>query len=229
MPKSTKAKKVSDVKQEKAWLKKSEPSKYAKYTVSTNKTILIVCEGQTEELYFKSFPVYGLTVETLNLKGQSKLILVEKTKSFVKRSGNKYDEIWCVFDMDKTRGEQEFADFDNAITKAKSHHYEVAYSNDAFELWFYLHFNYSDQNNLRHFYYKELGKIWNINYEDEGKKYKFCSEIYDLLKTEKASQADAIQRAEKLYLLQKDLIYHKQNPFTMVFRLVKLLNENLRN
>jgi hypothetical protein len=46
-------------------------------TIPMNKSILIVCEGQTEALYFKSFPMLGVRVDAVNLKGQSKLKMVE--------------------------------------------------------------------------------------------------------------------------------------------------------
>jgi hypothetical protein len=62
-------------------------------------------------------------------------------------------EVWCVFDMDVKRGADEFADFDNAISKALQLGYKIAYSNDAFELWFYLHFNLTESQHLRSFYY----------------------------------------------------------------------------
>ncbi len=69
---------------------------------------------------------------------------MESTTELVENSEEKFDEVWCVFDMDVKKGENEFADFDNAIKKALFLHYKVAYSNDAFELWFYLHYNYTD-------------------------------------------------------------------------------------
>ena len=57
MPKSTKAIKVTD--KNKAWNKKAQPSGYKIETIPIKKTILIVCEGQTEKIYFESFPVLG--------------------------------------------------------------------------------------------------------------------------------------------------------------------------
>ncbi|MFK7982754.1 MAG: RloB family protein, partial [Saprospiraceae bacterium] len=138
---------------------------------------------------------------------------------------------WCVFDMDVKKREKEFADYDNAIEKAKVQEpeYKVAYSNDAFELWFYLHYDYTEQQNHRKFYYDELSKKWNINYVKEGKKYAFCLEIYARLENDtNASQLDAIKRAEKLYKNQEDLPYHQQNPVTKIYELVEFLNQNLR-
>lgn len=225
MPKKTKARKVTD--SEKAWNRKPKPTVYRIEEIPINKTILIVCEGQTEELYFKSFQVLGVRVDAINLGGQSKLKLVETTEMI--QSEEKRDEVWCVFDMDVKRGEAEFSDFDNAIERAKNLGYQVAYSNDAFELWFYLHFEFTDAEHLRTFYYEELGKRLGLNYEKDGKSYDFCQKVYGILeKHEQCSQSKAIDRARKLYQERSDLPYHQQNPVTKVFELVEELNRNLR-
>ena len=229
MPKKTKAIKKTDVKAQKPWLKKVDASLYQIELKETNKTILIVGEGQTEKLYFESFPVLTLTVEAIDLKGQSKLKLIESTTSIIKNRNIKYDEVWCVFDMDFKQGKKEFYDFDNAITKGKSLDYNIAYSNDSFELWFYLHFHYTEQKHHRTFYYEFLGKEWNLNYERNGKTYKFCKEIYSKLENDdNASQNKAIERAEKLYNNQSELPFHQQNPVSLVYKLVNYLNANKR-
>ena len=226
MPKKTKAIKKTDIKAKKPWLKKINSSLYEIETEETGKTILIVGEGQTEKLYFESFPVLTLTVEAVDLKGQSKLKLIESTTSIIENSNIKYDEVWCVFDMDFKQGEKEFSDFDNAITKGKSLGYNIAYS---IELWFYLHFHYTEQKHHRTFYYKHLGTKWNINYTKVGKTYRFCKEIYSKLENDKgASQIKAIARAEKLLKKQSHLPYHQQNPISLVYELVNYLNQNKR-
>lgn len=227
MPKKTRAIKVTD--QQKAWNKKAQPSAYRLDSITCNKTILIVCEGQTEKLYFESFPVYGLKIEAIDLKGQAKQKLVESTQEIIQSSELTFDEVWCVFDMDVKQGSDEFADFDNAISKAIGLGYKVAYSNDSFELWFYLHFYFTDHQHLRSFYYEELSKKWGINYEKDGKKYNFCLKLYELLQlTSEASQENAIERAKALFEKQKNLPYHQQNPTTKVYELVEELNQNLR-
>lgn len=229
MPKKTKSIKVTDRRAQKAWLKKVKPSVYEVETKDPNKIILIVGEGQTEKLYFESFPVLTLTVEAVDLGGQSKIKLIETTESIIENSDKDYDEVWCVFDMDRKKGEKEFADFDNAIKSGKSKGYNIAYSNDAFELWFYLHYYYTDQENHRQFYYTSLGQLWQCNYEKIGKSYEFCHNIYSRLSNDKkASQKKAIERAEKLFNEQSQLEYHKQNPVTKVYELVNFLNENCR-
>ena len=198
MPKSTRAIKVTD--SDKAWNRKSQPSRYKIETIPINKTILIICEGQTEKLYFESFPVLGIKIKAIDLKGQSKLKLIESTKEIIETNDKEYNEVWCVFDMDIKRGADEFSDFDNAINKALKLGYKVAYSNDAFELWFYLHYNYSEAQNLRTFYYEELGKNFGLNYSKDGKKYDFCLEIYSRLNSDgNSSQSNAIERARRLF------------------------------
>lgn len=227
MPKKTKAVKVTN--KNKAWNKKAKSTSYKIDTIDKNKTILIICEGQTEKLYFKSFPVLGVTVEAIDLKGQSKQKLVESTEEIVSKINDDELEVWCVFDMDVKHGADEFSDFDNAIFKAKKLGYNVAYSNDSFELWFYLHYNQIDSQQLRTFYYKELGNILGINYVKEGKKYQYCLKLYSkLYKDNNSSQKNAIERARKLYEEQHHLPYHQQNPVTKVYKLVEELNKNLR-
>ena len=51
MPKATRAVKKTD--KDKAWNRKSKPSNYQIETIPIRKSILIVCEGQTEKLYFE--------------------------------------------------------------------------------------------------------------------------------------------------------------------------------
>lgn len=225
---SNKPIKVTD--QNKPWNRKKEPSDHKAKSREMKKTILIVTEGQTEELYFKSFPIItSFKVKAVNLEGQSKLKLINLTEGIVEESHIEYDEIWCVFDMDFKNGAKELSEFDNAISQGQSKGYKIAYSNDAFEVWFYLHYSYNDQKNIRSYYYKELGKYWNMNYEDEGKKYAFCERIYEILEEDNnASQENAIRWASKLHTSQKDLAYHQQNPVTTVYQLVETLNKNLK-
>ena len=227
MPRKQSYIKKTDLKGQKPWLKKVKASEYKVETVLPNRTILIVCEGQTEELYFKSFLVSTLTVKLFSL-GQSKLQLVENTQKI--QLNEQCDEVWCVFDLDiKLDVANCIPDFDNSIAKAKDLGYNVAYSNDAFELWFYLHYQYTDNENHRTFYYEQLNKFWGINYEKVGKKWKFCTENYKRLHDDpRADQKEALHRAEKLFLTKQELQYHKQNPVTLVYELVNVLNANMK-
>jgi hypothetical protein len=157
------------------------------------------------------------------------LKLIESTKEIVKTADIEYDAVWCVFDMDIKQGEKEFSDFDNAISSGQTKGYKIAYSNDCFELWFYLHYQFTDQKHHRAFYYKELGKVFDCNYVKDGKRYEFCKKVYSILENDpNSSQMNAIDRAKSLYQKNKDQVYHFQNPITMVYKLVEFLNDNCR-
>ena len=123
--------------------------------LSQKPSILIVCEGKnTEPSYFNQFRITSAKVKSIG-EGYNTISLVNRALELSQQGT--YDQVWCVFDMDVKRGADEFADFDNAISKALQLGYKIAYSNDAFELWFYLHFNLTESQHLRSFYYKELG------------------------------------------------------------------------
>jgi len=227
MPKKTKSIKATDIKAGKAWLKKVSGYQYPVDTIERKKRFLIVCEGQTEELYFKSFPVLTAVINPVH-QGCSKSQLVACAKAYTEDES--YDEVWCVFDMDYKPGhKKQFEDFNNAIKSAIDAGYKCAYSNDAFELWFVLHYQFLDQEQERTFYFSTLSEYWQINYEKHGKARAFAQSIYNrLLNDVKANQQDAINNASKLFESQKDKVYHLQNPVTTVFLLVETLNSHLR-
>ncbi len=178
-------------------------------------------------MYFKSFPVVSAKVRPVPL-GCSKTILVDCAKAIV--TADKFDEVWCVFDMDYKPGQNgQFEDFDNAITLCRDAGFKCAYSNDAFELWYVLHYQYIDQEQLRFFFFKKLSSLWNINYQKNGKTKDFAKSVYSILENDvKASQLKAISNAKKLNKAQKDKVFHLQNPVTKVYELVESLNLHLR-
>src|ERR1035438_5965123 len=101
----------------------------------------------------------------------------------------------------------QFEDYNNAIKSAIEAGYKCAYSNDAFELWFVLHYQYLDQEQERTFYFRTLSEYWQINYEKHGKQRSFAQSIYNRLLTDaNASQQDAINNARKLFESQKDKV-----------------------
>lgn len=226
MPKKTKSIKKSDIKGDKPWLKKVGFTSYKEESKEVGKTFLIICEGQTESLYFRSFPILSAKVITYDI-GCSNNRLVECAVDLASDGG--YDEVWCVFDMDNEPGKNgQEDDFNSAIQLCLNNGLKCAYSNDAFELWIYLHYQFTDQSNHRDFYNEQLSQIFEINYSKHGKKRKFSLELYHLLKKdEKANQNDAIERAKALVTHHADLPPHSQNPITFVHELVEELNKYL--
>ena len=180
-------------------------------TKKPKERFLIVCEGsKTEPNYFRSFRVPRDVVEVHGL-GEDPSTLVRSATDLKNKDGDDYDQIWCVFDRDSWTLEN----FNNARSSATSQGFRVAYSNEAFELWYILHFEYLNTGIPRKDYIHKLSLLL-------GKKYQKNSEtIYDELL---ARQPIAIRNAEKL-LTEYDLhVPANDNPSTTVHLLVQELN-----
>ncbi len=221
MAKNPRKPKKSDI--GKAWLKKQELSR-SRPRLTTRTTFYIVCEGQTEELYFKNFPVTSAEVIAKPLG-----TIPPNIVQYAKKNGKKYDQIWCVFDMDDNPEKtQQKSQFDNAVNAATGK-LRCAYSNDSFELWFVLHYQDVKSAELRTRYNKILSGIWGIDYENEGKKQCFAAGIYKRLQNDThASQDSAIKRAQQLQREHEGKAPHQQNPVTTVEALVLELNAHCR-
>ncbi len=222
MPRKSSNIKKSD--QNKGWNQRTQQSKLPLESRERTQTFLIVCEGQTEEWYFRSFPVRTATVTSKGV-GMAHYDLIKKARALMK--DETYDEVWCVFDMDFNPDRNgQIESFNNAVFAEDGKKFRCAYSNDAFELWFYLHYNYLENAHLRTFYYEQLSSYWDMNYVREGKTQTFSKTIYQKLQQdERANQQQAIERAKKLF--EKNIIYsapHERNPMTTVFELVEKLN-----
>ncbi len=169
---------------------------------------LIVCEGEkTEPNYFQSFRVPKFVIEIKGF-GYNPSKLVEAANEL--KSKDDYDQVWCVFDRDDCPKQ----DFNSAISSAKSSNIQVAYSNEAFELWYVLHFEFLNTGIPRDDYIKKLTSLL-------GKKYQKNSKtIYnDLLD----KQDIAIKRAKKLLEEYEPLKPEQDNPSTTVHLLVEQL------
>ncbi len=195
--------------QTKAWFKKQTYNQpYTIETLQKSQALLIICEGSNTEVeYLRSIPAPNADVKIIGGCG-SKTALVKKAWTLSQREAHKGREIWCVYDLDY-KGDQvgQKEDFNNSIKMAESKGMKVAYSNDAFELWFVLHYKPIEQALLRFQHYEMLSELWAINYEKQGKKLDFCTALYDyLLKDNRANQALAIERAKALLYMKRGKI-----------------------
>jgi hypothetical protein len=216
-------------------VKLKDPYEVEKF--NPKKSFLIICEGKnTEPLYFQKFPVSKVVHQNpVLIEGgrNSKTTLVEyalKIKDLKKYVGR---EVWCVFDYDIKPDEAatQPQDFNNAITKAESHGMRVAWSNDAFELWFVLHYQKLDVHLTRHELFPILKDKWNLDsFSRHAKTQKFCKEHYERHGgTGSELQKLAITRSKELhskYIGRED--YAKHSPCTTVYLLVEELNKNLK-
>lgn len=153
-----------------AYLKTLSPNTvdnpYNEETIEKTKKFLIVCEGQnTEPLYFEGFPVPSKTVIIEGGKG-TKTTLVEyaiKIKDDPEYAGR---EVWCVYDFDVKPDETatQPQDFNHSILKAFQNNIHVAWSNDAFELWFVLHYQKIEAGITREGLYEILKDRWGLEF-----------------------------------------------------------------
>lgn len=94
-------------------------------------SFLIFCEGETEVGYFSSFKK-----RAKSLKGGNALAIVQEAVAQKNAATKHVDQYWVVFDKDETTD----ADFNAAILLAAQNQIGTAWSNQAFELWFILHY-----------------------------------------------------------------------------------------
>ena len=177
---------------------------------------LIVCDGkETEPNYFNEFPDNPEVCDHIKTCGtgfntESLVKKAIRLRDEAQKKKEPYIEVWCVFDKDDFTAEQ----FNNAIELAKQNQINCAYSIEAFELWYMLHFNYYDAALSRQQYKEKLSELLRKTYQknDIG--------MYKLLKKR---MSIAIQNARRLYMLQHKRPLTEQNPITTVFRLVERL------
>ena len=116
-----------------------------------HKRVLIVCEGEkTEPDYFRQFRVTSAEIKIVGT-GYNTMALVREALRLKKEAWDNdepYDQVWCVFDRDSFPA----PDVDNAWHTARKKKLRTALSNEAFELWFLLHFDYMIAAHTRYQY-----------------------------------------------------------------------------
>jgi len=176
------------------------------------KTILIVCQGiRTEPNYFSKFGTEWLTVK-IHRVGKDTKSVVDKAKELKKG----YEETWVVFDKD------DFEDtaFDQSIQSARRSNINVAYSNECFEVWYILHFEYLNTAIPRADYFSKLGKSMDCDYS------KASDSMYERLK---GRMETAIVNAKKLMdEYEPSSQPSRNNPSTTVHLLVEELMEQAK-
>lgn len=217
--------------------KRREDRKQRQHETKTPKanSYLIVTEGErTEPYYFNGLKnliaqKIGGTVNVVELpsidikgKGSSTGKLIEITEQLIKEAKVMYQNVWIVFDKD------DFEDFDQAIQKGVEKGYHVAWSNQAFEYWLYLHFYYSDSALHRDEWNEKLDAIfreygigncaYQKNYKDIYHMVNQNDGVNTAIKHAKRRMADFDGGKEKP---------SEYDPGTMVYKLVEELKSYL--
>jgi RloB-like protein len=226
------------------WLKKK-----GKLTRESNlireyqNSLLIICEGeQTEPNYFEGFLTSGVKIKVIG-KGKNTLSLVKDAikiwKEYI-RNGIYFENLWCVFDKDDfplQNYNQAFETISVESDKLNSFYKKrvgrnisinIAYSNEAFELWYLLHFDYHTSSYCRHQYTDMLNKRLKKPYKkNDPNMYNILHEL-SINTEEKQGQKFAIKNAQKLYIKAGNVTPQKVNPSTSVHLLVLELNNHLK-
>ena len=129
-----------------------------------------------------------------------------------------YQNIWVVFDKD------DFEDFDQAIKDGEQKGYKIAWSNQSFEYWLYLHFNYADSALHRDDWIEKLNKIFEQYQLGEGKYHKNYDNIYDLVNSFDGVNTAIGHAKRRMNTFKKEIDKPSgYDPGTMVYKLVQEL------
>ena len=222
---------------------------------------IIFCEDEVcEPYYFNSFHVNdSLRINAIPNQKQRKLNLdntiahchsnglIEFKEDNYQLKEERNENIWCVYDRDmeheefeQIRQAQNVA-FDTAIVSAIKSGLNVAWSNDAFELWILLHFEKVpiDQILHRNYCYERLTEIFKIfhpeieefqeivnnahfGYKSTLKKRSLF--VRFVLPVLRENTESAIKNAAELEAnFHSNTEFHLRNPCTMVHHLVERL------
>lgn len=162
---------------------------------------LIVTEGeQTEPNYFEGLAKRvreacsggRIDVPSFDIKGEGRntVSLVKEAARINDLPENNYQHVWVVFDKD------DFGDFDEAIELAANCGFNVAWSNQSFEYWLCLHFDYLDEALDRSQYCSRLSSIFKRRRIDYAGYRKNMPNIYELV-TKHGDVTNAIEFAKK--------------------------------
>jgi hypothetical protein len=191
-------------------------------TIKEREYFLIICEGErTEPEYFNFFkeklPRKLLNTVQIEGEGDNTINIVKKAIELKEeRKKNpllpNYSEVWAVYDRDDFPKER----FQGAIDMAKSNNINSGHSNQSFELWYVLHFQFLNTAIHRSDYIKILSKNLGFKYEKNNKnvvEYLFNN----------CDVRQAIKWAKKLEEFSKGTSESESCPSTMVYRLVEKL------
>lgn len=206
--------------------------KYAKF-------FLIVCEDEkTEPEYFKQFqdkfPERTIYIRTVGTGRDPKGVIEQTIKTreeFKLECCKEIDFVWAVFDKDDAdENETKIDRFYDAFKIAEREKIQIAYSNEAFELWLLLHIASIDASKplSRHNIYEKLQtqirKSAKNKYNDYEYDHYKPNNIVEII-NEIGNEEQAIQKASKLLDYHKDKKPIKANPSTKVHILVKELRD----
>ncbi|MCA9397511.1 RloB domain-containing protein [candidate division WWE3 bacterium] len=121
-------------------------------------------------------------------------------------------ECWVVFDRDEHVG------YNEAIEKGRANNINVAFSNESFELWYVLHFDYLQTALGRDKLNEKLTKLI-------GRRYEKNMDIYSIIKDREPEAIKNAKKLEKMHDANGINSFQNRAPSTTVFELVERLRK----
>lgn len=183
--------------------------------------MLILCEDEkSSKFYFDAFPIDRrlFVVQTVGTGYNTDSLIREaiRRKDAAIKAGIPFNVVYCVFDRDSFPAKN----FNDAFALAGANGIKPIWTNEAFELWYLLHFDLIITPMPRAAYEPRLSKKLDAPYLKNDKK--IYSRVVD-------RQAKAIQYARRLARhwieMQGQCVPVSCNPSTNVHELVAFLNE----
>ncbi len=176
---------------------------------------LIACEdSKSSRHYFESFSVDRKRFEVRVLgTGMNTNSLVQETIRQMEgqiRKRTPYSAVWCVFDRDSFPKQN----FNEAFRLANEKGIKVAWANEAFELWYLLHFAFHDSALSRRQYAEKLlghGLVYD----------KSDKEIFRKLELQMSTALKNAKKLEKFWNDKGVTDPQQHNPSTSIHLLVE--------
>ena len=200
-----------------------------------SETWLFVCEGsKTEPRYIDSLIKYANSkTQTAKLlfeiegEGKNTVSLVKSVDELLSeiniisiRSNIPYGKVFVLFDKDSFGKDN----FNKAISMAEARGYMPIWSNECFELWYILHYEFFTADTGRKSYFKKLSNLLDTENYEEHKSMDVFSEIHTPERI-----TNALRNAEKLSNeCRSETSYSRRVPCTQVFVLVRELEKRLK-
>jgi hypothetical protein len=204
---------------------KSKSRKPNYFRVLPTKKVLILCEGQSEQIYINGYKsedvnkrrLANVDVEIYQPKDYSPHGLLAEAKFMAKearRDKMPYDAIWIVFDRDG------HAYVPTTFEEARIAKINITFSSVCFEIWILLHFEKTSRQ------FQKCDEIISFIKHSGYLKYEKTN-FYNQLTFEQ--KQTAIINAEWLHGqnevdIQRGLSIHELNPYTDFDRLMKYLH-----
>jgi hypothetical protein len=186
----------------------------------------------TETNYFRAFPVPSEVHVSVHGKGYNTTSLVAQAEKLAKvgaKGGSYFDQVWVVYDKDDFSAQQfnEAAASIGAMNSTRPEVWRAAWSNQSFELWYLLHFQYSESALHRDVVAAKLSEV--LSRAGLRARYqKNDPDMYSLLSSRQPVGIRHAQKLKQLHAALLDATPALAAPCTLVVDLVEALNAEIR-